>query len=432
MTTMQTYRRHRSSGLQWIPEIPEHWRVVPSWAIARQVRRSPTTGEGIVTAFRDGQVTLRAKRRTEGFTEAIQEHGYQGVRRGELVIHSMDGFAGAIGVSDSDGKMSPVAHIYSVRGGEPRYFALLLRVMALGGFVESLAKGIRERSTAFDRATFKSLSLPVPPLEEQRRILAYLDRETAQIDAFIAKNEELIALLTERRAAVIARAVTRGLVHGEQLSNDGPEWVGPVPARWMVRPIKAGYSVVVGKMLNESKSEGDLVPYVRAANIQPDGLDIGDVKAMKTTAAERRSLALRHGDVVFVEGGGGYGRSDYLAEDLAGWVFQNHVIRLRPRRGHDGRFLNYWLKHVRGIGHYEALSAFATIPNVSGDKLGRIEMPVPPLAEQRRIVESVERSIERIDAALEVAREAIDLARERRAALISAAVTGKIDVGEAT
>ncbi|WP_431864327.1 restriction endonuclease subunit S [Microbacterium paraoxydans] len=428
MTTVQAYRRLRSSGLQWIPEIPEHWRVVPSWAIARQVRRSPTTGDGIVTAFRDGQVTLRAKRRTDGFTEAIQEHGYQGVRRGELVIHSMDGFAGAIGVSDSDGKMSPVAHIYSVRDGEPRYFALLLRVMALGGFVESLAKGIRERSTAFDRATFKSLSLPVPPLEEQRSILAYLDRETAQIDAFIAKNEELIALLTERRAAVIGRAVTRGLSEVAPLSSDGPEWIGQVPAAWSVRPIKAEYTVVVGKMLNESKSEGDLVPYVRAANIQPHGLDLSDIKEMKATVPERTSLALRAGDVVFVEGGGGYGRSDFLTEDLAGWVFQNHVIRLRPRRGHDGRFLNYWLQHVRMIGHYEALSAFATIPNVSGDKLGRIEMPVPPLEEQRRLVEYIDGATKRIDDAINVARRGVEFAKERRAALISAAVTGKIDV----
>lgn len=431
MTAHRSYPRYRASGLQWIPEVPDHWQVMPSWAIARQVRRLPSADEGVVTAFRDGQVTLRSNRRTEGFTEAIQEHGYQGVRRGELVIHSMDGFAGAIGVSDSDGKMSPVAHIYSIRDGESRYFALLLRVMALGGFIESLAKGIRERSTAFDRAAFKSLWLPVPPAQEQRSILAYLDRETAQIDAFIAKNEELITLLTERRAAAIGAAVTRGLDERPTLSTEGPEWIGAVPAAWTVQPIKSGYSVVVGKMLNESKSEGEPVPYVRAANIQPGGLDLSDVKEMKATAADRRALALRSGDVVFVEGGGGYGKSDYLAQDLPGWVFQNHVIRLRSRPGHDGRFLNYWLQHVRHLGHYEALSAFATIPNVSGDKLGRIEMPVPGLPEQRAIVKHIEEATSRIDSAIAVVKRGVELARERRAALISAAVTGKIDAGVA-
>ena len=171
MSVLEPYRTYRSSGLHWIPDIPSHWDVAPSWSIARSVRRRPWDGEGVVTAFRDGQVTLRSNRRTDGFTEALHEHGYQGVRRGELVIHSMDGFAGAIGVSDSDGKMSPVAHIYEIRDGAPRYFALLLRVMAGSGFVESLAKGIRERSTSFDRASFRSLSLPLPPAEEQHRIL---------------------------------------------------------------------------------------------------------------------------------------------------------------------------------------------------------------------------------------------------------------------
>lgn len=274
----------------------------------------------------------------------------------------------------------------------------------------------------------RAIRIPAQSVAQQRAIADYLDRETAQIDAFIAKNEELIALLTERRAAVIGRAVTRGLSEVAPLSSDGPEWIGQVPAAWSVRPIKAEYTVVVGKMLNESKSEGDLVPYVRAANIQPHGLDLSDIKEMKATVPERTSLALRAGDVVFVEGGGGYGRSDFLTEDLAGWVFQNHVIRLRPRRGHDGRFLNYWLQHVRMIGHYEALSAFATIPNVSGDKLGRIEMPVPPLEEQRRLVEYIDGATKRIDDAINVARRGVEFAKERRAALISAAVTGKIDV----
>lgn len=352
------------------------------------------------------------------------------VEVGDYVSH-LRSFQGGLEYAGIPGKVSAAYTVLKPKVAlDSRFFRYLFKselyIQALQTTTDQLRDGQSIRYPQFSQ-----ISLPQPSVDEQRVIADHLDRETANIDAFIAKNEELISLLTERRAAVIGRAVTRGLSEAAPLSNDGPEWIGRVPAAWLVRPIKAEYTVVVGKMLNGSKSEGDSAPYVRAANIQPHGLDLRDFKEMKVTVAERRSLALRAGDVVFVEGGGGYGRSDYLTKDLAGWVFQNHVIRLRSRCGHDGRFLNYWLQHVRRIGRYEALSAFATIPNVSGDKLGRIEMPVPPLNEQRRIVEYIEESIKRIDDALNVAQRGIRFAKERRAALISAAVTGKIDVRRA-
>lgn len=363
---------------------------------------------------------------------------YKTCRAGDIVLNRMSAYNGAVGLAHQPGLVSPdYLVLRPQRQMVGRYMAYLIRSHWFIGEMTSRVKGIGSvdsgavRTPRIGLPELGGIVVDVPESNEQRAIADYLDGETAQIDAFIAKNKELINLLTERRASVIGAAVTRGLDERVELSMESPDWIGPVPAAWSVQPIKSAYSVVVGKMLNESKSEGDPVPYVRAANIQPDGLDLSDVKEMKATAADRRALSLRSGDVVFVEGGGGYGRSDYLTQDLPGWVFQNHVIRLRSRPGHDGRFLNYWLQHVRRLGHYEALSAFATIPNVSGDKLGRIEMPAPPLWEQREIVKHIEEATSRIDAAVAVAQRSVELARERRAALISAAVTGKIDVGVA-
>jgi type I restriction enzyme S subunit len=131
--------------------------------------------DGVVTAFRDGEVVLRSERRTEGFTEATEFIGYQGVKKGELVVHSMDAFAGAIGISKSDGRMSPVVHIYrGVDGVDLRYYAYYLKHLSNVGYIQSLSKGIRERSTSFDPAVLKELVLPVPPIEEQRRIANFL------------------------------------------------------------------------------------------------------------------------------------------------------------------------------------------------------------------------------------------------------------------
>lgn len=385
---------------------------MPSWAIARQVRRSPSAGEGVVTAFRDGQVTLRRNRRTEGFTEAIQEHGYQGVRRGELVIHSMDGFAGAIGVSDSDGKMSPVAHIYSVREGEPRYFALLLRVMALGGFVESLAKGIRERSTAFDRAAFKSLSIPVPPADEQRAILAFLDRETAQIDAFIAKNEELIVLLTERRASAVSELVSLGLDRSARMNDSGVSWLGPVPEHWRI--VRARYLCTVGTGDGDTIDaidEGEYPFYVRSDTPQRSNRFGFDTEAVLTS-----------GD------GAGVGKVFHLVDGK--FAAHQRVYVLHSFQHVSASFFYRYFATYFGVVALDG-SAKSTVDSVRRHMITDMPIAVPPADEQSAIVAAVESTAARIDAAILTARRSVELARERRAALISAAVTGKIDVGVA-
>ena len=138
----------RDSQVLWSRTLPMHWEETRAKFLFKRERRPPSDNDGVVTAFRDGEVTLRENRRSDGFTFAVKEIGYQGVRCGDLVVHSMDGFAGAIGVSDSDGKCSPVYLCCTpIEGAWPPFYAYVLRHMALSGFITSLAKGIRERST---------------------------------------------------------------------------------------------------------------------------------------------------------------------------------------------------------------------------------------------------------------------------------------------
>lgn len=196
---------------------PKHWASTKIKHLFRIQKRPPKPGDQVVTAFRDGTVTLRALRRTQGFTEALQESGYQRVLKGDFVIHAMDAFAGAIGVSDSDGKCSPV---YSVcRPGpeiEPRYFAYLMRHLAKVGYIASLAKGIRERSSDFRWSESSNLVVPVPPIDEQVAIADYLDNEIASIDANIEMFQNLIDLLKEKRSSIVGEAVSGSLEIGEK------------------------------------------------------------------------------------------------------------------------------------------------------------------------------------------------------------------------
>lgn len=199
----------KQTNIKWIKQIPQHWEVKRAKNMFVRMARPVREEDEVITCFRDGEVTLRKNRRTEGFTESFKEIGYQGIRKGDLVIHQMDAFAGSIGVSDSDGKGTPVYICL-----QPKiecnnvYYAHLLRVMAHSGFIKSLYRGIRERSSDFRYETFARLSLPLPPLSEQEEIVAYLDEKTAKIDLLIDKELQQIEHIKALKQTLIADVVT--------------------------------------------------------------------------------------------------------------------------------------------------------------------------------------------------------------------------------
>jgi len=221
--TGKPHPAYKDSGVPWLGQVPEHWEVRRSKWLFCQVTRPIAQSDEVVTCFRDGTVTLRKNRRLRGFTEALKELGYQGVRRGDLVIHAMDAFAGSIGVSDSDGKCSPV---YVVCQAGPiayvHYYAHILREMARRGWITALARGIRERSTDFRFQEFAGQLLPLPPLHEQAAIVEYLDAQTAKLDTAIAAARREIELLREYRERLIADVVT-GKVDVREVAAQLPE-----------------------------------------------------------------------------------------------------------------------------------------------------------------------------------------------------------------
>ncbi|WP_191244839.1 restriction endonuclease subunit S [Amycolatopsis deserti] len=178
--------------------------------VLRPLSRPAVPGLGVVTAFRDGVVTLRSNRREDGYTFSNTEHGYQEIRPGDLVFHALDGFAGAVGISDSHGNATPVYHVCeAVAGDHLPYVAQLLRYLGRSGFLATQAPNVRERSVDFRNwSTFGRLPLTLPPVEEQRRIAQHLDEQTVKIDTLIAETERFIELARERRGSLITAAVT--------------------------------------------------------------------------------------------------------------------------------------------------------------------------------------------------------------------------------
>jgi type I restriction enzyme, S subunit len=172
--------------------------------------RSTQPGLGVVTAYRDGIVTLRSNRREDGYTMSEAEAGYQGVFPGDLVFHALDGFAGAVGISDSHGICSPVYHVCKPKGGnDPAYLALLLRYLGTSGFLAVQAPNVRQRSVDFRNwSTFARIPLMLPPLDRQRDFMASYTKHRVDVDAVTAKTRQHIEYTKERRDALVSAAVT--------------------------------------------------------------------------------------------------------------------------------------------------------------------------------------------------------------------------------
>jgi type I restriction enzyme S subunit len=178
-------------------------------ALVRLIR-TPRSGLGVVTAYRDGVVTLRANRRADGYTMSEAEAGYQEVRPGDIVFHALDGFAGAVGISDSLGQCSPVYHVCRPRyDDDSRYLALLIRYLGTSGFLSTQAPSTRQRSVDFRNwGTFARVPLMLPSVEHQMAFVAEFRRQETGMGSLIAKAQEHIVLAKERRAALITAAVT--------------------------------------------------------------------------------------------------------------------------------------------------------------------------------------------------------------------------------
>lgn len=197
----------KDSGVQWIGNMPAHWDAIRGKYILRYMQKPVREDDGVITCFRDGEVTLRSNRREDGFTMSDKEIGYQGIDVGDLVVHGMDGFAGSIGISDSRGKASPVLNVLDTDQNK-RYIMYYLRSMAYSDVFLALATGIRVRSCDLRWNKLADLSYPVPPLDEQKAIVEHIDAVLAKADAVISDKKAQLATLDDYKKSLIFEYVT--------------------------------------------------------------------------------------------------------------------------------------------------------------------------------------------------------------------------------
>lgn len=344
----------------------------------------------------------------EGVAKQNSEVLRKVVRKGDLVINSRADRKGAAGLSLYEGSVSPV---YSVMVPKTELLAAkfghyLLRSVAFQEEFFRWGTGIVNDLWSTNFTRMARIRVPLPPLLIQKSIVSYLDRETGEIDAMLSKLDELTEKLRLRRVQAIQSAVRSSCNIGIGLMLD----------------------VKLGKMLQtKPKSPTDrLQPYLRAAHIQPGGrLDLEiDTKEMYFSEYEAEALSLRAGDAVIVEGGAGFGRAGYLAEDMPGWGFQNSIIRLRGASA-DTRYTVYALQAALESGEIAMACNAATFAHFTAEKVEGFHIPYHGTDEHRRIADHLDEVTGRIDAMLAKVADLKALLVERRAALITDVVTGR-------
>ena len=439
--SMPKYETYRNSNIQWVGEIPTKWGLEKAKWLFFKAERKPLVDDEIVTCFRDGQVTLRKNRRIDGFTNALKEHGYQRICKGDLVIHAMDAFAGAIGVSDSDGKSTPVyaACIPRKKGVvNSYYYAYYIRDLALSGFIESLAKGIRERSTDFRFNDFADLLLPLPSYEEQTLIARFLDKKTAQIDNVITIKEQEINLLKERKQIIIQKAVTQGLDPNVQLKNSGVDWIGKIPAHWVVVKLKTLIAALEsGVSVNASESEAandGEVGVLKTSAVYKYCFDATQNKKVFPVETKRVSCPVKAGSIIIsrMNAPDLVGASGYVEEDKPNLFLPDRLwqARFKSENKNVAKFISKSLitKGFRGVIESVATGSSPSMKNISKGDLLNIYVALPPETEFELIIKALEKQEKSINEAISIQVQLIEKLKEYKTTLINSAVTGKIKI----
>lgn len=411
---MSGYENYTLSPVPWIKQMPEHWGLVRGKNLYQKMQRPTSDTDEVVTCFRDGTVTLRKNRRTTGFTESLKEIGYQGIRKGDLVIHVMDAFAGSIGVSDSDGKGTPVYSVCQAKGNSNnQYYALLLREMARSGYIQSLYRGIRERSSDFRFEVFAAQFYPVPPREEQDQIVRFLDWKVSSINKLIAVKQKQIATLKEfMQTEIEEQLYAYPVVSVVRLKQLGTFFKGGGFSRDNLVEDEDYPAILYGDIYTQYEYKTSIITHHIDGN------------------AYSTSRKISKGDIVMAGTGetkDEIGKSIlYMGEQIV--AVGGDVIVFHPNEGTNVEYLLYQLYSQAALKHRYINGKGDIIVHIYPTALGNTIITLPGEANQNKVVARINEIIDQVKKTIAVLTDEISVLREYRVRLVADTVTGKIDV----
>lgn len=429
------YAEYKESGLPWLDRIPSHWEV---WRNGRLFSQRRETGFGELPIL---EVSLKTGVRVRDMDNLKRKQvmsdreKYKRAANGDIAYNMMRMWQGAVGVAPADGLVSPayvVAKPYPE--AEPRYFSYLFRTDAYMNEVDGYSRGIVKDRNRLYWEDFKQMPSCVPPLQEQKAIVDYLDDNAVKVSRFIRNRRKLIALLNEQKQAIINRAVTRGLDPNVRLKPSGIPWLADIPEHWEVRKISTICSLIVdGTHFSPTNDTAGAYLYITAKNIKEYGVDVSTATYVSPSAHREiyKRCPVRKGDVLYIKDGAtaGLATVNNLEDEFS---MLSSVALLRPSPTvatpdflalalNDCVFKQHALSRVVG----GAMTRFTVV------LLKRFSILIPPLAEQESIVSAVSDEMRPLRATQRKLEREMELLREYRTRLVADVVTGKFDVCEA-
>lgn len=436
--SLPRYPNYKDSGVEWLGEVPGHWEVSSLKRSFQIVGGS--TPKSDIESYWDGDIlwatpsdlSNRESIYLDKTLRTISDDGLAScgttlVPNGSIILSTRAPIGSlaiaAVSMCTNQGCKSLVP----VDDADVSYFAHLLSI-------SSTELNLRGKGTTFLELSTDELGAfktPAPPLAEQIQIAAFLDRETAKIDELVAEQRRLMELLKEKRQAVISHTVTRGLNPDVRLKPSGIEWLGDVPEHWETRSIAKASTKITNGFVGPTRdilvSQG--VPYIQATHIKSGcvNFDDGYFVTQEWSDAHAKSI-LAEGDSLIVQTGAGTGDVGLVSAAEVGFNCHALIIVAPDKSLILGTFLAAVLQSSYGQQKLSSIRTGAMHPHLNCGEVKFVEVPLPPLGEQDEIVAYINAAAGKFDTLTTETQRAIDLLQERRTALISAAVTGQVDV----
>lgn len=426
---MKQYCEMAAVPTEWLYALPAHWDCEKIGSLFSE--RKTKVSDKDYAPLSVAKIGVVPQLETAVKTDAGDNRKL--VCAGDFVINSRSDRKGSCGVADRDGSVSLINIVLTPRNEwNGRYVHYLMRSQPFSEEYYRYGRGIVSDLWTTRFSEMKSILLPVPPRKEQDQIVRFLDWKVSSINRLINIKREEIAALGELKQNIITKCITTGLNRNVEMKHSGNEWINYIPWHWTTVQLRRVYTVILGKMLSPApiNSQDSYEEYICAKDVHFDGVDLSSLKKMWFSQTEKKQYEIRKGDLLIVEGGAGAGNAA-IVYDLCGKsiYIQNsiHIVRSKSNQVMN-KFLCYWISSLVKRGYMKNICSVATIPHYTKDKVLSTIMPLPPIKEQRDIVDYLDMKCEAIDNIIAKKYKQIQLLQELKTRLTSDVVTGKIDV----
>jgi len=434
--SLPKYSEYKKTNVDWLTEVPAHWNIQSCRGVLtdRNERNDPLINENYLSLMANIGIILYEEKGDVGNKKPEDLGKCKQVYPGDLVINSMNYGIGSYGLSKHRGVCSPVYIVLKpkLKEVEERYIFRILEIKKFQQYAQSFGNGILEHRASISWDILKNIGLPIPPIKEQEVIVQFLDHEVDKIDKLILEQEKLIELLREKRQIVISEAVTKGLNPKVKVKDSGVAWLGKVPESWDIVRLKKITSRISSGKTPSGGAEVYVdigVIFLRSQNVYDEGLRLEDVvRIPEKIDAEMSSSRVKGGDILLNITGGSIGRSCCLPYDFESANVNQHVCAIRLSDPDMVSFVELFFKSDIIKKQIDYIQNGAAREGLNFEQIGNFSICIPPPDERKLLVEEVKRKIKNFNDLISQIIESTSLLQERRSALISAAVSGQIDV----